>query len=624
MCGFLGLFGPSANQLTRQVGEALKVIAHRGPDAVGQYVSLNGDCVLGHVRLSILDLSDSANQPMIRQSGVLVYNGEIYNHQTLRQKLKSAFSTHCDTETLLFGLQEQGHTFLTQLEGMFAGAFYDESTRTLTLFRDSLGIKPIYYYQLPDSTVLFASEIKAIHMLLKDYHPILCKDTLGLYMTFENYPQRVSLYRGITLLEPGDVLTLSWQPAMQNVTLHRSVFNYCSLQSATSCPSYADIVEQTRTRITQSVQSHLQSDVPLGVYLSGGLDSSLVATIAAQDSKQLLGFTGYFETPDPFYDERHYSRLVAQNAGIELHEIPIGPADFITHFDDVVWALDEPRMGMGAFSQYCVAMEAAKYRKVILAGHGGDELFCGYPLFKAFWLLSAGGVNKPTLDCLRSIKLKEWPWMIDLGFGMLKTRKVRFAPELYPQPSRFPIDSRLGESFVQPKSSNPLDQLTDYYRDTYLPGLLLVEDKISMAHSLETRVPLWNQALVAWARGIPVNHKLPKGQLKGLLKEAARGIVPDELFLAPKRGFPTPLRLWFRNELRDVVKTRLLDTDTFLHQLIPKSEIHTLLNSHCTQRLPFALDERRAHRIWILLCLESWIRQYRVALPEESVEVSLR
>ena len=181
--------------------------------------------------------------------------------------------------------------------------------------------------------------------------------------------------------------------------------------------------------------------------------------------------------------------------------------------------------------------------------------------------------------------------------------------------NRLPIFPDYQAAFVQKSNGHPLGQLEQYYMDTYLPGLLVAEDKTSMAHSLETRVPLWSQELVNFVSRIPISLRMRRGELKGLLKDIARPWLPDELFSAPKRGFPTPLRLWFRDSLATFVKERLLDTDTLLHSLVPKSDVEALVRSHQSHPLPFPLDERRAHRIWILLCLESWIRQFKLTLP---------
>jgi len=612
MCGILGTFLSKSSINKLREADALNILKHRGPDASGTYYSPDKQCFLGHQRLSILDLSEAANQPMQRNHGVLVYNGEVYNHDSLRKELNADFTTHSDTETVLWGLHSNGASSLKQLVGMFAGAYYDEQDKSLLLFRDPLGIKPLYYKQLSDGSLLFASEIKALLAFADSIEPAASHELVSQYMVYENYPQKMSLFDNVNMLEPGNLLKATTNTD-GTIEIEIETYHYQSPVKQTKVPSqldYSDLVEITRDLIRQSVAHHLMSDVPLGVYLSGGIDSSLVGTLASQNADNIMAFTGYFDTPDQHYDERPYARLVAKEAGMELVEVPISATDFETHFDDVIFALDEPRMGMGAFSQYMVAQEAAKHRKVILAGHGGDELFGGYPLFKAFWMTQSK-LGLSTLVALGQIRIKEWPWIVNHYLNLLKTGALHFAPELFPR-HKFNGHFSKDNVFSQDISSDPLQQLNEYYRHVYLPGLLVVEDKISMAHSLETRVPLWTQPLMDWVYQIPISLKIKNGQLKSLLRDVAAPLLPKELMTAPKRGFPTPLRLWFKQDLKDFVQQRLLDTTTPLDQFISKKEIEKLLSSHSRIPLPFALDERRAHKIWILLCLESWMRQYKI------------
>lgn len=620
MCGLIGAYGPSAHTLKSAMADALARIQHRGPDAQGVYLSEDGACLLGHVRLSIVDLSEGANQPFHTERSVLVYNGEIYNHAELRSN-SIPYNTHSDTETLIRFLETQSVPELSPLTGMFAGAFYEKQTRQLLLFRDALGIKPLYTHRLADGTLVFASEIKALFALLQR-SAVINLSVLESYLLFENYPQGASLFADIQLLKPGTCLRVN-RDAQGQVRVQTEMLSL-PLSEAVPPLDTTRLIPELRHRLKQSVQSHLMSDVPLGVYLSGGIDSALVASLAARETQDLMAFTGYFSgnaIQDPYYDERPLSRLVAKRANIPLHEVPITPQDFMAHFDLVIYALDEPRMGMGAFSQYMVAKEAGKHRKVILAGHGGDELFAGYPLFKAFWLLEAG-LSLKSLNVLRSMKGKEWPWLANLIMGYGRTGALDFAPRLYPMDSpRLPKQAH-PDFYTKASSKEGLKALHAYYQATYLPGLLAVEDKISMAHSLETRVPLWTQPLIAWASAIPVQTKLRGGQLKALLKDAASFWLPPELLNAPKRGFPTPLRLWFRDSLMAFAWERLCEQDIPLHTLVSRAEMRKLLESHQRQPLPFALDERRAHRIWMLLCLESWMRQYRVDFPGASQEAA--
>jgi asparagine synthase (glutamine-hydrolysing) len=609
MCGFVGVYGPSAANLQARLLDSLACLQHRGPDSQGRYQSPNGHCLLGHVRLAIVDTGEAANQPMMMDGRVLAYNGEIYNHMRFRRP-ERPYRSHSDTETLLTCLIEQGTACLSGMTGMYAGAFYDEATDGLLLFRDPLAIKPLYIYQLPDSTYIFASEIKGILALVPDLPRSIDLNALESYLLFENYPQGGSLFQGIALLEPGTCLELTMRNAAQ-VQVGRQRIPLPA-PDAPAPRVERGLVADLATRIADSVHEHLMSDVPLGVYLSGGIDSSLVAAMAAREMGGLVGFTGYFTESGregAYYDERPLARLVARQSGIDLQEVPISPQDFIDTFDFMIDSLGEPRMGMGAFSQYVVAREAGRHRKVILAGHGGDELFGGYPLFKAFWLLEQG-FSREALASLLSFRGKEMPWLANLVAGYWRNGKLAFAPTLYRcRNPLLPADEH--PAFFTKHPQEAIEALGRYYSDTYLPGLLSVEDRISMAHSLETRVPLWSQPLIAYASQIPVRTKLKNGQLKALLKEVAKPYLPAPLLSAPKRGFPTPLRLWFRDSLYDFARERLL-RDGPVQALAGRKTIERLLESHRHCPLPFALDERRAHCIWILLCLESWMRQYRM------------
>jgi asparagine synthase (glutamine-hydrolysing) len=264
-------------------------------------------------------------------------------------------------------------------------------------------------------------------------------------------------------------------------------------------------------------------------------------------------------------------------------------------------------MGMGSFSQYVVAEQTARHRKVVLSGHGGDELFCGYPLFKAAYVISAP-FSLGTGRVLGSLRAKEVPWVAYSAVNSILHRRFEFAPAIFTRPS--------GErdEFACDVSSSLFENVDRYYRSVYLPGLLEVEDKISMSFSLETRTPLWNQMLASYVAKIPVANRIQGGETKKLLKDAVNKVLPAAVFTAPKRGFPTPLRHWFRHELRDFVTERL--TSGLLDDIVERADVRKTLDSHFRSRAPFrpfALDERRAHRIWMMLCLESWMRQYKVS-----------
>jgi asparagine synthase (glutamine-hydrolysing) len=597
MCGLLGIYGPSKSLFENRFAEALATLHHRGPDATGIWKDKN--IILGHNRLSIIDASSAANQPFQDKEHILVYNGEIYNHLKFRNKTIK-YTTHSDTETLFHFLKQKDVKEFNEIEGMFAGAFYNKLNNELILFRDSLGIKPLYVYTLKDKTIIFASEIKAILYLLNKESEI-DSETLYEYLNFENWAGDKTFFADIKSLKKGEIKKFFSNNQVSSTRIQ------LQFEKTPSLPELPQFVYKS---IEESICTHLLSDVPLGSYLSGGIDSGIVTTIAARHTKDLIAFNGYFETKDGWYDESPIARKIAQKAKVTLVTVKIMPQDFIQEFDKMVYALDEPRMGMGAFSQFIVAKEVAKHRKVILSGHGGDELFSGYVHFKSALFFEAFP-KLSSIGILCKLKSKELPWVFYTLLKMLKEKKFYFSPVLFPE-----LASQFGKELPTEFSSDTLQDITEklqkYYESVYIPGLLSIEDKISMYHTLETRCPLWSQYLYKKMRYVLPAHKLYQGELKGLLKLFAKEILPPEVLSASKKGFPTPLRHWFRKELRGEITARLLKEESALDSLVEKNMIKDLLNSHFNFPLPFALDEKRAHKIWMLLCLESWMRQYSI------------
>ena len=505
MCGIVGAFGPSAIEMEEGIRSAIKFIGHRGPDGEGLYKSPDGKCLLGHVRLAILDLSSAASQPMCKVGSALAFNGEIYNHQTLRPQLEQkgwAFTSSSDTETLLAGLCSEGVGFLDKPSGMFAGAWYNEQNESLVLFRDPLGIKPLYLTTLPDSTVIFCSEISGLLKTSTEICRKIKPQVLSCYLRYENYPQNETLIETIKSFIPGEIRLYYSDFHWQEYKLPSK----SNLEESLNIPM-PELVAQTQMLIEKAVQSHLISDVPVGVYLSGGIDSSLVAAIAARHINRLTAFTGYFEDKDSYYDERPLSHDVASQNNIDLNEVCIRPMDFKENFDDLIIHLGQPRMGMGAFSQYMVAKEAGKKLKVLLSGHGGDELFAGYNVFKALWVAKNGWLSPLNWKVLANLREKEIPWVFYIVLENIIKSRIPFAPKLINKVG-IPFNESLEANFYD-SSKEPLKGLSDYYQRLYLPGLLLVEDSISMAHSLETRMPLWCPELIRWSNRIRLKDKRP-------------------------------------------------------------------------------------------------------------------
>lgn len=618
MCGIAGIVGRlPANHIRDMM---LDRLSHRGPDNVGDWHS---DRVwLGHARLSIVDLSPQANQPMATTDGNLrlVANGEIYNYSALRRSLKEnehRFVSNSDSEILLHLYRDTGLGFLPQLNGMFAFAIWDQRKNLLVLARDRLGIKPVYYWA-DGQTLIFASEIKSILA-----HPTVTA-AIGLkglkqYLTTENTLGGTTLFRDIGILPPGSVLT--WQDGhIQCEAYWRPHFheNNTAMTFDEACRCY-------RKTASAAVSRHLMSDVPVASYLSSGFDSSIVTALAGRclPNRRMKTFTGSFGSSG-WYNETDGARAVADTIGADHVVVSIEANDLKRHFDDLIHSMDEPRMGYGAFSQFMVARKAAKHGKVILTGHGGDEFFAGYPVFKFAQmqkLVASGNLN--VLRHLARTRFNEWPHVAYFTLNHLRNNDgYSFLPTLFSSGMlrrllRPAVWRQLSDlSIDDPLSLQISDEADAYHRlmltylCLYLPGLFVVEDKISMAHALESRTPLCDNELLDLALQVPLSRKLENCCLKAIPKAAMRQFLPGSLYQLPKRGFPTPLSKWLRGPLRPWCENRLLGNDSALPLLFEPDSLRPFVFNYLDswRRWARPLDEIATHRIWMLLSLEAWIR----------------
>lgn len=615
MCGICGYIGFKDDSLIQRM---TKVLHHRGPDNVGYYA--DETITMGHTRLSIVDLSESGNQPMFNEDAslVVVVNGEIYNHLEIRQPLEKKghiFRSRSDSEVVLHAYEEYGSDFLPKLNGMFALALWDTKRKTLLLARDRLGIKPVYY-SFSNSEFIFASEIKAIleHFSFKKE---LNHSALIDYITFENVIGDKTFFKGIHILEPGQYLIYSDQQ-IQIKSYWEAEFN----------PIEAPISEQLerfKTTIRQSVKNHLMSDVPLACYLSGGFDSTSVATLASGELEDaLFTFTGRFQEGD-LYDESPCANLVAKGIESNHHLVTITSQDFVEQIEKLVYSLDEPKVGPGAFSQYMVAKLAAEHVKVILTGHGGDELFAGYPVHKAMFTQQAIENRWSEVFKLgKYLKKSEFPffvyfaifsqWKPQIRYGLpilfhKNEWKHLFTAEWYNQIK--PIDPDLAiRSVLENKQFDNLSRLQYLYIKTYLPSLFVVEDKIGMAHSLESRTPLCDNGMIDLALSIPFKQKLHQGELKYIVKAGMRDKLPEMLYYQRKKGFPTPINKWFRTDLKDFLRDILLSRRMAERGIFDPKSVSSLLDKHFKTKRTTPFSEIRAHQIWILLNVELWFRVF--------------
>lgn len=618
MCGICGQVGRYTPEDSVRI--MLKRLCHRGPENSGIYT--DGHAELGHSRLSIVDLSPSGHQPMSNEDETvwLTANGEIYNSPELRSYLESRghrFKSHSDNEVLLHLYEEEGPSFLPRINGMFALAIWDVSRRRLMLARDRLGIKPLYYYAR-QGCFLFASEIKAL-AALPGINTDVCPEGLRQYLVHQNTFGPTTLHNNIFMVEPGNYLL--WEKE----DIHSQEYWRPTITEQSSPPTFMDACSSYRDMATKAVRRHMMSDVEVAAYLSGGFDSTSVATLAAKDSTERLNtFTGTFERGG-WYDEATGASAVAQTINSIHTEVLIGSDDLVKSMDNLIFALDEPRMGIGAFSQYMVARKAAERFKAILTGHGGDELFGGYPVFKL--VHACRQLRTKPLQTLRYLVLAspaEWP---HIAYFLSKRTNDRTAteylPVLFPEQLlskalhpdvyerlRSSAAPHKGLGRLLNKETDPYRRLCLTYLRAYLPGLFIVEDKISMAHALESRIPLCDNRLVETALSWPLDLKLHCGKLKAIPKEGMRPHLPALLYDLPKRGFPTPLAHWLRHDLKGWAEDRLLANGSHLHRLFRPEFLQRFVSSYLASWRGHIrpLDEIQTHRMWMLLSLEAWLR----------------
>lgn len=612
MCGIAGTSGASFDK--DLVSQMLSIMKHRGPDSNGYYLS--DGIHIGHCRLSINDLSERARQPFISsdKSVAVAVNGEIYNYNVLKQELIGrgcSFTSHSDCEVVLHAYLEHGLEFIPELNGMFAISLWDGRRKKLYLIRDRLGIKQLYYARTRDS-VLFASEIKAL-ACYEGLDLSLDVQSFAEYLTFGNYFSNRTLNANIQQLEPGEIVTFD----LRNNTADRKYY-WQPVFSAANDDRGGDLSGKYLHVIEASVNRHLLSDVPLGSYLSAGIDSSSVVYWAARKTAgKIKTYTGHFSMPG-FYDEAADAERISKQYGCEHTSVEITPQDFVQNMGKILWHLDEPRVGMGAFSQYMVAKRASRDVTVILTGHGGDELFAGYPVFKAIF----GKSNVPRLVLNSSLRELMFAAYFAL-YPKIRREVGYYLPNLFAlqsfgrvlQPAFHSEMMKHADPFreldaLKASSRTEYERLTMTYLKYFLPALFNVEDKISMAFSLESRTPLCDNAMLDLALSIPLSRKLINYELKHIPRTAMRGKLPEFVYALPKRGFPTPLKYWFRNELRKHVRDMIMDNLGTI-DMFNKTEVIRILTAGQRTGPHTPLDEINAYKLWVILNLIFYFKQQK-------------
>lgn len=624
MCGIGGTVSLSLQSLpfiNRHLKAINQIQQHRGPDGYGVWVHPQQQVGFAHRRLSIIDL-DSGSQPMRDHfNNWVTYNGEIYNYLELRSELGSDnFATHSDTEVILHAYRKWGKDCVKHFRGMFAFALWDEANQELFCARDRFGIKPFYYTQVRD-VLYFASEVKALLPFVSEIstNPNGFQD----YLTFQFCLAGKTLFKDIYELLPGHTLTV--RNGRLQVERYWEVYYELDFDHTAK---YFE--EKIQSLLQESVELHLRSDVPLGAYLSGGLDSSIVASLASQVSNSSFeGFTGKFAIGAD-YDESYYAREVAKFGNFNLHEIDITAQDFLDNIRKVIYHLDYPVAGPGSFPQYMVSQLASQHRKVVLGGQGGDEIFGGYARYLIAYFEQCikgaidGTMNSgnfivtyesiiPNLQTLKSYKplLQEF-WREGL-FEDLDRRYYRLinrASTLQDEIRWDAINSDHYDSFetfldifrvknVQQESY--LDSMTHFDFKTLLPALLHVEDRVSMAHGLESRVPFLDHPLIELAATIPSNIKFKDGTMKHVLRNAMQKYLPKAVSeRKDKMGFPVPLNSWIQNEAKEFIYDVFSSQSALNRDLVNSQVILDKLKQ----------EPKFGRKIWGLLCLELWQQEF--------------
>ena len=622
MCGIAGILDLSSQSIPgaeRRLRVMNDLQRHRGPDGEGTWLHERGHLGFGHRRLSIIDLK-TGDQPMTDGDGNwITYNGELYNYIELREELgRDRFVTTSDTEVILRAYRRWGVDCLQRFRGMFAFALWDEASQTLFCARDRFGIKPLYY-TVVDGVVYVASETKALLPFVEKIETD--PDGLKDYLTFQFCLAGKTLFKGIRELPPGHMLRVSKgtvEASRYWEIYYRPDFGHTS--------RYFE--EQVRSLVSESVALHTRSDVPVGAYVSGGLDSSIVASLASEHlSRPVWAFTGKFSISEE-YDESRYARELASHCGLKLYERDITASDFTENLRKIIYHLDYPVAGPGSFPQYMVSELASRHRKVVLGGQGGDEIFGGYTRYLIAYFEQCvkaaidGTMDNgnfivtyesiiPNLPALRSYKplLQEF-WrdglfeeMDQRYFRLINRATSTNAVVDWEALSRYSPFEAFSEIFNGSNvgRASYFDLMTHFDFKTLLPALLQVEDRVSMAHGLESRVPFLDHPLVELAATITSDVKFKGGEMKRVLKQALGSVIPEPISRRPdKMGFPVPLTEWVKGEAREFVYDILSSTGAMNRPLIDNKRVLDKLDA----------EPQFGRTIWAFLSLELWQQEF--------------
>ena len=621
MCGIAGIvtLDDGARVDEHRLRRMRDVLSHRGPDGAGLVVE--GRAGLAHTRLAIIDPAAGA-QPMSNEDGSIwiTFNGEIYNHAALRPGLEARghrYRTRCDTETIVHLYEEEGARVVDQLQGMFAFAIWDRSRRQLLLARDRLGIKPLYY-AVTDSELLFASEIKAL-LAAGSIRPVFNQDVLPEFLSTRFVSGEETFFKGVRKLMPGHVMT--WLPEAGVHTRRYWHLPAPNVEAAHNAPpSSADL----RARLESAVSSHLMSDVPIGVFLSGGIDSSALAALAARATRDTVQ-TFAVGFADREANELPYARLAAAHIGAEHREVTVTTSEFFRSLPHALWHEDEPIAFPSSIPLHALAHLAREHVKVVLTGEGADELFLGYNRYRVtnwnarigrpYWAAVPPSLRRHIRRAIRALPMAlgrvARRTFAGLEPGIRGVYHENFAVfpvagqhHLFRSPAMFgsrdPYATQVG--YYDDAVGGLLDRISRADLQTYLLELLMKQDQMSMAASIESRVPFLDDRLVEHVVAIPGDVKLPGWETKTLFRNAVQDLVPQEILTRSKMGFPVPLGRWFREESSSIIDEFVLGPRADERGYFDRSALRQMVAEHQAGRIS------HADALWLLVNLEIWLR----------------
>jgi asparagine synthase (glutamine-hydrolysing) len=653
MCGINGIVLSNRapeGRVERGLLERMRdVIRHRGPDDCG--ILLDGNAGLGHRRLSIVDVS-GGHQPMPNEDSTLhvVYNGEIYNHADYREGLEArghTYRTHCDTETILHLYEEKGGACVEDLRGMFAFAIWDSRRRELFIARDRLGVKPLYYVHRDDGSLFFASEIKAL-LEARAVRAGLNYRALPDYLANHGTSGDETLFEGVRRLPPGH--TLLWRDGQIKIEKYWDV-SYTPKDSGGGVRAKSDdeYVAEWSELFRTSVRLRLMADVPLGMFLSGGIDSSAItAVMSGMVSEPVKTFSVAFAEREA--NELSYARLVAEAFKTDHHEVVVSPQEFFDALPNLVWHEDEPLAHPSSVALYFVSRLAARHVKVVLTGEGSDEMLAGYERYyktvlqlrlgPGYRRVMPGALRRavearvralPAASRLRHKLTRTFlclePDVESLYFDNFSVFSSATQRELLTPEARGRAGERLDpyadmrRYFESADAESLLDRMLYADTKTYLHELLMKQDQMSMAASIESRVPFLDHKLVEYTARMPERMKLRRGvNTKYVLRRAMKGVLPEAIITRGKMGFPVPVGKWFRGEFRHMLDEYVTGERAAARGVFEPRFVRALVARHLA-------GEDHTERLWALVNFEMWLRRFvdgedAASRHEESLEVA--